>query len=250
MAEWAKDLPENVVRVLTDLLRAMREAFAEDLASVVLFGSAAEGKLRATSDVNLVVVLRKFDAAKAKQIQEPVRVAQAAIDLQPMFLLESEVTGASEAFANKFADIVRRHRVLYGSDPFTSLEIPRAAQIVRVKQVLLNVKLRLREGYVMRGLREEQLALLAAESAGPLRSCAVTLLGLEGRVAASPRAALEEIVRELSEKDWLEVLGRVSNAREERILAPGLSGATVLRLIDLAGHMHDRASRLQAAGPP
>lgn len=43
-----RDLPAVVARVLDDFVAAAREAFADDLVSIVLFGSAAEGALRAT----------------------------------------------------------------------------------------------------------------------------------------------------------------------------------------------------------
>ena len=47
-----RDLPDVVARVLDDFVAAAREAFGDDLVSIVLFGSAAEGALRATSDVS------------------------------------------------------------------------------------------------------------------------------------------------------------------------------------------------------
>ena len=54
------DLPEQVSRVLTEFVAAAQAAFAADLRSIILFGSAAEGRLRATSDVNLLLLLTKI----------------------------------------------------------------------------------------------------------------------------------------------------------------------------------------------
>jgi hypothetical protein len=45
-----------------------------------------------------------------------------------MFILESEIVVAKDAFAVKFADIVARHQVLYGNDPFAGLTISREAR--------------------------------------------------------------------------------------------------------------------------
>jgi predicted nucleotidyltransferase len=81
---------------------------AASLLSVVLFGSAAEGKLRATSDVNLILVLSAFEQVKVDPLRQPLRIAQAAIKLQPMFLLKAELPRAARSFAPKFADILRR----------------------------------------------------------------------------------------------------------------------------------------------
>src|SRR5205807_1909594 len=97
------------------------------LRSVVLFGSAAEGRLRATSDVNLLFVLRTFDLDGVDKLREPLRLAEIGARIAPMFLLESELQAAATAFAVKFTDIAHRRRVLHGDDPFVSLAVPRAA---------------------------------------------------------------------------------------------------------------------------
>jgi predicted nucleotidyltransferase len=64
MAAASARLPEAVRTTLSEFTAAAQEAFAEDLSSVVLFGSAAEGRLRATSAVNVVLVLRRVDPKK------------------------------------------------------------------------------------------------------------------------------------------------------------------------------------------
>lgn len=243
--EFLTTLPANVSRTLTGFVEAARHAFGTDLRSVVLYGSAAEGRLRTTSDVNTLLVLSAFDRGKADQLREPLRLAYAAIRLTAMFLLESEIGPASEAFAVKFADIVRRHRVLYGADPFAGITISRKAEIIRLKQALLNLTLRLRETYVSRSLREEQLVVVLAEAAGPLRSCAASLLELEGTPANSPKEALERAAASLPvEADWAGVLSRVSEARQEGKLPPGVAGPALFRLIELAQSLQTRANVL------
>ena len=211
--EFITTLPPNVGRVLTGFVEQARSAFANDLRAVVLYGSGAEGKLRATSDVNLLLVLSAFDQPQADQLREPLRLAQAAIRLRAMFLLESELRPAMEAFAVKFADIMRRRRVLYGDDPFAGISISRGDAIVRLKQTLLNLTLRLREAYIARGLREEQLVAMIADMAGPLRSCAATLLELEGRPAESPKEALQQVAAQLPDAALrAEEISRISEA--------------------------------------
>ena len=102
-----QDLPENVRRVLGDFLDSAHLALGASLKSVILFGSAAEGRLRATSDVNLLLVLDAFPEDAARQLQPQLEMAYAAIRLRVMLLLESELDSALEAFAKKFADIGR-----------------------------------------------------------------------------------------------------------------------------------------------
>ena len=116
--------------------------------------------------------------------------------------------------------------------------------VTRLDQVLLNLILRLREAYVMRGLREEQLALAIADAAGPLRSCAATLLELDGQTLSSPKAALEKFVQTSGNSSWTETLQRISEAREQRVLAPGLAGTSLLQLIEVAQQMRVALSKL------
>lgn len=232
------------IEQLNPFVDAAKRAFGDDLRAIVLYGSAAEGRLRATSDVNVVVVLARFDRAKVDALREDFRVAQAAIRLDAMFLLDSEIGAAAVEFAQKFADIQRRHVVLFGDDPFAALEIPRDALVRRLRQVLLNLTLRLRQKYVERSLREEQAALTVADAAGPLRASAAAILEIEGTPAASPKAALETVVRQLGRDDLLALLPHLSEAREERALPDGRAAAALYLTIELAGALAERAQRL------
>jgi len=239
----APGLPPVVERTLRDLVGAAVAAFGAELKAVVLYGSAAEGRLRATSDVNVIVVLGAFEREAAGRIREPLRVAQAAAAVKVMFLLDSEIEDALESFAAKFADVLQRRRVLHGTDVFAGRSVPRAAEIAGLRQGLLNLALRLRAAYAERGLRGEQLALVAANAAGPLRTYARDLLELEGRPAPSPKEALERAAASLG-GDWADTLARLSEARETRALPPGVAGPVVFRLIDLTLGLRARARSL------
>ncbi len=236
-------LPPQVQKTLDEFVAAAKSAFGANLRSIVLYGSAAEGRLRATSDVNVAVVLRAFEPSQADALREPLRVAGAAIAMRPMFLLEDEVPQAVMAFAQKFLDVSHRRRVLYGDDPFAGLEIPRDALRARLRQTLLNLVLRLRAGYIERSLREEQAAYLLADAAGPTRAAAAALLELEGQPAASPKEALEKFAASVAEP--AETLARVSGIRETRRATPGTAGPTLLRWIELVRKLHARACGLR-----
>jgi predicted nucleotidyltransferase len=162
-------LPAPVRSVLTMFLASTREALSSDLVSAVLFGSAAEGRLAPTSDVNLLLVLRDFAPDRIGRMRDALLNAEAAIKLRVMFLLESEVAPAAELFGQKFADILRRHRTIFGKDVLATLKVPRNAEIFRLRQILLNLVLRLREAYSARAHRSEQAARILADALGPLR---------------------------------------------------------------------------------
>jgi predicted nucleotidyltransferase len=237
-------LPAQVGEELERLVAAARQALGDDLQAMVLYGSAAEGRLRATSDVNLVLVLRRFDRGRIEALREPLRTARAAVGAAPMFLLAAELPEAAEAFAVKFADLLRRRRVLHGEDPFAGLVVPRAAQLRRLRQVLLNQVLRMRERFALSGQRDEQLARGLAEAAGPLRAAAATLLELEGTAAPSAREALERAVAELGDPAASAGLAAMSRAREAGLLPPGEAAPAFLAILALAERLRERAARL------
>ena len=111
-------LPEAARAGLDAFTAAARQVFAEDLVSLVLFGSAAEGRLRATSDVNVIVVLARLDPARLKAIGDAYRLAHAAIRLSAMFLLES---------VRQAAEIVR------GRAPLGAVNAERATRLARLR---------------------------------------------------------------------------------------------------------------------
>ncbi|HVE81705.1 MAG TPA: hypothetical protein VND93_02610 [Myxococcales bacterium] len=237
-------LPETVARVLDDLVEAARAALGPDLRSIVLYGSAAEGRMRPTSDVNAILVLAAFNPAKVDALREPLRTAYAAVRLSAMVLLESEIAAAVDAFAVKFADVLHRRQVLFGTDPFAGVTLSRSAEISRLKQVLLNLTLRLRQRYLVLSLRDEQAAGVVADTAGPVRACAATLLELQGKAAAAPKEALQQVAAGLPGTGWSDVLHHLSEARETRTLPPGVAGPTLLQLIDLTHQMRLQAEAL------
>jgi hypothetical protein len=168
--------------------------------------------------------------------------AEAAIKLRVMFVLEDELSTAAEFFAQKFADILRRHRTVLGKDVLASLKVKRPAEIFRLRQVLLNLVLRLREAAVARGHRPEQVALILADTLGPLRAACATLLELEGTPNSDSTAALAAVAASFGAQSG-DAAARLVTAHDGRALGsqPGEALFQVLALtMDIAG----RAARL------
>ena len=237
------DLPAPVAAALTSFVSAATDSLHSDLRSVVLFGSGAENRLRPTSDVNVAVILTAFNPERVAALSDTVLAASAAVRLNVMWLLEAEIPLAAEAFAVKFADILRRRRVLWGSDPFASVSVPRETAIARLRQVLLNLAMRLRASYVLHASHEERLTALLADAAGPLRASAAEILELEGSPRLPPREALEQLARTLPGDGWTPVLAAIREAREVS-LAPGMAAPVLVRMIDLTSHLLGRAIAL------
>jgi predicted nucleotidyltransferase len=185
---WTQDLPVDIAQTLEEFRALSVEAFGDTLRSILLFGSAAEGRLRATSDVNIVMVFSRLDLDRVRAWRPQVEVFVAAINLQPLVLLEDEIAAAAEAFAVKYFDILHRRRVLHGTDPFATLTISDEALQRRVSQVLLNLTLRLRHTLLLGNDAGRARALV--DAIGPLRASAVALQELASQPLSEPREAL------------------------------------------------------------
>jgi predicted nucleotidyltransferase len=235
-------LPSNVGSALSTFLTAARDAFSDDLVSAVLFGSAAEGRLGPASDINLLLVLRTFKPEKIVQLRDAFLAAEAAIKLRAMFVLEDELRSAAELFAQKFADILRRHRVVFGQDVLQPLKIPREAEVFRLRQILLNLVVRLRESCIGRGHRPEQIKLVLADVLGPLRAACGTLLELEGAPIADSNAALAAVAASLS-TEAAGAAARLVAVHDRGVLESGAS-ELMFQALALAMQVYRRAERL------
>ena len=145
--------------------------------------------------MNLLVIAAGYTLPQLDAAPPGTSSGRSAAGLTVMFLEKAELANAMEAFAVKFTDIKARHRVLYGNSPLESVAITRDAAIRRVRQVLLNLTLRMRERYVVEGDHEERLARILADVTGPIRASAAALLALRDGRALAPKEALEDIVR-------------------------------------------------------
>lgn len=233
-------LPTQTSSVLFDFVNAARTILGDDLHSAVLFGSAAEGRLRQQSDVNLILVLSRFDPAKAAGLSNFLTLARAAIDLQVMFLAESEIEAALDCFAQKFADILRRHHVIYGPDPFAKRAISRDEEIRRTRQSLLNLTLRLRERYTLLSTHPDRIATAIADAIGPLRSCAAAIREIEGHADTSPKDAFAALIAALGQAEWNYLPPYFSAVRESATPATPAAPDVIAHLLALATIMRLR----------
>ena len=110
--------------------------------------------------------------------------------------------------------------------------------------MLLNLAIRLREGYISRSGNDAELESLIAEFSGPLRTSAASLLELEGSPSRSPKESFEALLSTLDPPLSPGLAASVSEARELRPLPPGTAAASLLELIELASRMRVRAGRL------
>lgn len=192
------DLPGSVKGALDALVESLKSALGADLASVLVFGSAARGKYRpGESDVDVCVVLASTGPDVLRKAANPLVLARNTARIEAVILRHDEVGRAADAFPVFYDDIKRAHVMLHGTDPFASLEIAKEHKRVRVEQELREAQIRLRRA-VVDGLFAER----------PLRGAVTRKL----RQMRSPLHALFEL-QDVSAPDELEPLLELAGKR-------------------------------------
>src|SRR6266700_2244752 len=112
-------------KLLSEFVEKMRTAAGENLISVILYGSAAEGEFHPEySDLNLLCVLRDASFASLAKIAEVVEWWRSKKHHPPLVLTPEELRTTADVFSIEFVDMKQRYRVLWGDDVLKSLDIP------------------------------------------------------------------------------------------------------------------------------
>jgi predicted nucleotidyltransferase len=138
---------------INEFISRLRAASGENLLSVILYGSAADGEFHPDfSNVNLLCVLRESSFSALAAIAPAVEWWAKQKHHEPLVLTGEEVERSTDVFSIEFLDMQQRHRVLFGEDVLSGLQIPmhlHRAQLeyeLREKLILLRERLLLATG--------------------------------------------------------------------------------------------------------
>jgi hypothetical protein len=136
-------VPENK---LEDFVKRMRAAAAENLESVILYGSAVAGDFHPEfSNLNLFCVLRD-SSFPALQVLAPVaQWWEGQKQPPPLFMTRRELERSTDVFTIELLDMQQHHRVLVGEDVLLGLQIPMHLHRVQVEYELREKLLLLRQ---------------------------------------------------------------------------------------------------------
>lgn len=147
---------------LDDLVAQLKLAYGESLRSVVLYGSAVAGEhIAKKSDYNVLVVV---DSITVENLRKAAAVAGAwsgAGNPPPMTFTTAEWKSSSDIFPMEYADILERHRVLFGEAPFEGISVASGDLRLQVEHQAMGKLLQLRQGVMAAaGNEKNQIALL------------------------------------------------------------------------------------------
>ena len=137
---------------LDELVRQLRAAYNERLASVVLYGSAAGGDhIPDRSDYNVLVLLdaidsAELDASSSVAASAVARAWREAGNPPPMTMSVEEWRRSADIFPREYADILERNRVLHGEPPFGGISVSPTDLRLQLEQQVMGQLLQLRPG--------------------------------------------------------------------------------------------------------
>jgi hypothetical protein len=150
---------------LDELVTQLRAALGNELQAVILYGSAAAGEhLPKKSDLNVLVLVQSLPAESLAKASAAVRAWVDADNPPPMVLTLDEWHGSADIYPMEYADILERHRVLFG-DLRTDVRVDPKHLRLQLEKEAMSALLQLRRGALAAGNdARAQLALLETAS--------------------------------------------------------------------------------------
>jgi predicted nucleotidyltransferase len=182
-------------RLLDELVGKLKVADGNHRAAI-LYGSAAAGEYHPEfSDLNVLCLTERLNAASLKKLS-PV-VAWWREQKQPALTLFTidELRKSADVFAIEFYDMKARHRVLYGEDVLSTLEVPMNLHRLQVERELRTSLIKLRTHYLAAGGDAKRTVRLMTDSVSSfvtLFQHALIALGEQ------PPAQKREVVRRIA----------------------------------------------------
>jgi hypothetical protein len=150
---------------LNELRDKLTEAHAENLKSVVLYGSAVAGRQLDDEGIKKVlVVLDRITPGDLKAAHDVAEWWRSVGNPVPVYFTTVEMADSSDVFPIEFIDMSQVRHVIYGKDPFDGLEVKTQNLRHQLEYELRAKLLRLRRLYIPASRNADHLARLMAES--------------------------------------------------------------------------------------
>jgi predicted nucleotidyltransferase len=132
---------------IKDFINQLRDAAGANLASVILYGSAAAGDfVPDSSDMNLLCVLHETSFAQLGKLSPVVAAWTEQKNRAPLFMGMEELRRSADVFSIELLDMKNSYRVLLGEDILSALVVPTRFHRVQLEyelreKVILNARI-------------------------------------------------------------------------------------------------------------
>ncbi len=149
---------------LEELVEQLQRAYGAELKAVVLYGSAVAGEHSTQrSNYNVLVIANSLPLSALRAASAIARAWHEAGNPAPLTFTLDEWMASADIFPMEYADILERHKVLFGDPPFDGMSVKPADLRLEVEQQTMGKLLHLRkESMAAGGDSKLQLSLLEA----------------------------------------------------------------------------------------
>jgi len=173
-----------VQEALKGLVEDLRAAHGANLASIVLYGSAAAGDhIELRSDYNVLIALNRITPEDLRQAQAPMREWQRLGHPLPVYFTVEELSDAADVFPIEFHQMANARVVLYGHDPFEFVKLSDANLRHQAEYELRSKLIQLRRLYIPASVSIQKLCDLMSESLSSFAALFRAVLILHGEEA-------------------------------------------------------------------
>ncbi|MBI5415444.1 MAG: nucleotidyltransferase domain-containing protein [Candidatus Omnitrophica bacterium] len=192
----ASGLPRGIKKNIDEFVTSLRKLYSDDLACVILYGSAASGELtEAHSNINLLVVLKKTDLPSLEMSRRLVNHLSSR-RIEPLFLSREYILGSSDVFPIEFLDMKDNHVCLYGPDVLDEVRIDPRNLRFQCEQELKSKLILVRQQYLRVNPNDKRaLANLLFRNLTSVAHIFRNLLRLKGK---TPSRMNEDVFKEIA----------------------------------------------------
>jgi predicted nucleotidyltransferase len=159
----------------------LRATHGSNLASVILYGSAASGDfVKKRSDYNILIALHKIAPADLRNAHASIREWHKLGHPVPVYFTVSELQNAADVFPIEFHQMEDARKVLYGEDVLANLTISDKFLRHQVEYELRSKLMLLRRQYIPASESVEGLKALMSESLASFAALFRAVLLLSG----------------------------------------------------------------------
>src|SRR6266550_1089695 len=169
---------------LNGLVRDLQATHGTNLASVLLYGSAAAGDhIELRSDYNLLITLRRITPEDLRLAQAPMREWRRLGHPLPVYFTAEELSDAADVFPIEFHQMANARVVLYGQDPFEFVTVSDASLRLQAEYELRSKLIQLRRLYIPASVSVDKLCDLMSDSLASFAALFRAVLLLHGQDA-------------------------------------------------------------------
>jgi hypothetical protein len=188
----------------------------------VLYGSAAAGEhIPKRSDYNVLVLVDVLSLDRLSAAASVARAWSEGGNPAPMTLTMSEWRGSADIFAMEYADILERHKILYGESPFDGIRVDPRDLRLQLEHEAMGKLLRLRQGILAAGGDGRLEGELLAGSLSTIMVIFRSVARLQGETPPKDNVALAQSVGRSAGFDSAPFERVVRHVRGEQTIAAG-----------------------------